>query len=64
MYNNILDVKGIKVGQAQDLEGLTGCTVVICEKGATCGVDVRGGGSYGYYRRSYNKSYGWCSQEV
>ena len=44
MYNNILDVKGIKVGQAQDLEGLTGCTVVICEKGATCGVDVRGGG--------------------
>ena len=44
MYNNILDVKGIKVGQAQDLEGLTGCTVIICEKGATCGVDVRGGG--------------------
>lgn len=44
MYNNILDVKGIKVGQAQDFEGLTGCTVVICEDGATCGVDVRGGG--------------------
>lgn len=42
MYNNILDVKGIKVGQAQDTEGLTGCTVVICEEGATCGVDVRG----------------------
>ncbi|CEI74226.1 P1 family peptidase [Romboutsia hominis] len=42
MYNNILDVKGIKVGQVQDTEGLTGCTVVICEEGATCGVDVRG----------------------
>ncbi|MEG1312156.1 MAG: P1 family peptidase [Peptostreptococcaceae bacterium] len=44
MYNNILDVKGLKVGQVEDIEGLTGCTVVICEKGATCGVDVRGGG--------------------
>ena len=42
MYNNILDVKGLKVGQAQNEEALTGCTVVICEEGATCGVDVRG----------------------
>lgn len=42
MYNNILDVKGLKVGQAQNEKALTGCTVVICEKGATCGVDVRG----------------------
>ena len=42
MYNNILDVKGLKVGQTQDNEALTGCTVVICEEGATCGVDVRG----------------------
>ena len=42
MYNNILDIKGIKVGQVEDLEGLTGCTVVICEEGAVCGVDVRG----------------------
>lgn len=44
MYNNILDVKGLKVGQMEDEDGLTGCTVVICETGATCGVDVRGGG--------------------
>lgn len=43
MYNNILDVSGLKVGQVQDLNGLTGCTVVICEEGVTCGVDVRGG---------------------
>lgn len=42
MYNNILDVKGLKVGQVEDNDGLTGCTVVICEKGAVCGVDVRG----------------------
>ena len=42
MYNNILDVKGLKVGQAQNEEALTGCTVVICEEGAACGVDVRG----------------------
>lgn len=44
MYNNILDIKGLKVGQVEDINGLTGCTVVICEEGATCGVDVRGGG--------------------
>ena len=42
MYNNILDVKGLKVGQIEDVDALTGCTVVICEEGATCGVDVRG----------------------
>ena len=42
MYNNILDVKGLKVGQVEDENGLTGCTVVICEEGAVCGVDVRG----------------------
>lgn len=42
MYNNILDVKGLKVGQVEDTNGLTGCTVVICEEGAVCGVDVRG----------------------
>lgn len=42
MYNNVLDVKGIKVGQVENREGLTGCTVIICEEGAVCGVDVRG----------------------
>lgn len=42
MFNNILDVKGIKVGQVEDQEGLTGCTVIICEDGGVCGVDVRG----------------------
>lgn len=38
----ITDVEGIKVGHSDSVEGMTGCTVVICEKGATGGVDVRG----------------------
>lgn len=38
----ITDVKGIKVGHSQSREGMTGCTVILCEKGATGGVDVRG----------------------
>src|SRR5512137_2012617 len=40
--NAITDVPGIEVGQAQDEEALTGCTVVMCRKGAVGGVDVRG----------------------
>ena len=36
-------IEDIKVGHAQNLEAATGCTVVLCEKGATAGVDVRGG---------------------
>ncbi|HSR20474.1 MAG TPA: P1 family peptidase [Anaerolineales bacterium] len=39
----ITDVPGIQVGHAQDLEALTGCTVILCRSGATAGVDVRGG---------------------
>lgn len=41
--NAITDVRGIEVGHAQDEEGLTGCTVILCRKGAVAGVDVRGG---------------------
>ena len=33
---------GIRIGHASDLRGLTGCTVVLCERGAVCGVDIRG----------------------
>lgn len=36
-------IKGIRVGHAQDEEALTGCTVILCEKGAVGGVDQRGG---------------------
>lgn len=41
---DIKDIKGFKVGNAEDVIGGTGVTVIICEKGATAGVDVRGGG--------------------
>jgi L-aminopeptidase/D-esterase-like protein len=40
---DIKDIEGIKIGNAEDFEGVTGCTVIICEEGATGGVDVRGG---------------------
>ena len=40
--NSITDIPGIEVGQAQDDEALTGCTVILCRKGAVGGVDVRG----------------------
>lgn len=41
--NSILEVAGIRVGQAHDLKARTGCTVILCEAaGAVCGVDVRG----------------------
>ena len=43
LNNTITDVPGIEVGQAQDDEALTGCTVILCRKGAVAGVDVRGG---------------------
>lgn len=38
------DVPGLRVGHAQDPEGITGCTVVLCEGGFTAAGDVRGGG--------------------
>lgn len=43
LNNAITDVCGIEVGHAQDEEALTGCTVILCRKGAVAGVDVRGG---------------------
>ena len=38
----ITDVQGIKVGHFTDSRRPTGCTVLLFEKGATAGVDVRG----------------------
>ena len=43
MNGTITDVPGIKAGHAADEDALTGCTVVLCEQGATGGVDQRGG---------------------
>jgi L-aminopeptidase/D-esterase-like protein len=39
----ITSIPAVRVGHATDLDGLTGCTVVLCEKGAVGGVDQRGG---------------------
>lgn len=39
----ITDIPGIRLGNAQNLEAATGCTVILCEEGAVAGVDVRGG---------------------
>ncbi len=43
LQNAITDVAVIRVGHAQNLKALTGCTVILCEGGAVGGVDVRGG---------------------
>lgn len=37
------DIEGIEVGQAQEEAGGSGCSVILCKKGAFAGVDVRGG---------------------
>ncbi|QQE76410.1 P1 family peptidase [Brevibacillus composti] len=42
MSGTITDVPGIRVGHAEDTNAWTGCTVVIAEDAAVCGVDVRG----------------------
>jgi L-aminopeptidase/D-esterase-like protein len=43
IHDSLIDIAGIQVGHAQNLEAMTGCTVVICKKGAIGGVDQRGG---------------------
>ncbi|MCJ7512469.1 MAG: P1 family peptidase [Anaerolineales bacterium] len=39
----LTDVAGIQVGQADDPQALTGCTVILCPRGAVGGVSQRGG---------------------
>ncbi len=41
---DINDIKGFRLGNADNQEAGTGCTVIVSEEGATAGVDVRGGG--------------------
>ena len=43
LRNAITDIPGILVGHAQNDAALTGCTVILYEKGAVGGVDQRGG---------------------
>ena len=40
----ITSMKGFRIGHAQDEEHATGCTVILPDKKAVCGLDVRGGG--------------------
>ena len=40
----ITDIENIKIGNAEDEKAGTGCTVIICERGAITGLNVRGGG--------------------
>jgi len=44
LQNNILDVGGLKLGQAHDEAVKTGVTVIMPDTPASCAVDVRGGG--------------------
>lgn len=41
---DIKDIKGFRIGSFEDADAATGVTVIISEKGAAAGVDVRGGG--------------------
>lgn len=41
--NSITDVENLLIGHAQDDTALTGCTVILCDKGAVAGISQRGG---------------------
>ena len=41
---SITEINNIKIGQAENAEAGTGCTVFISEDGMAAGLDVRGGG--------------------
>jgi len=38
----LTDIPGILVGHASDFDAITGCTAILCERGAVAGADVRG----------------------
>ena len=41
-HDKATTIPGFRIGHASDFRGLTGCTVVLCESGAICGVDIGG----------------------
>jgi len=43
LRESITDVPGLFVGHAHDEKALTGCSVILCPKNTTAGVDQRGG---------------------
>ena len=40
----VTEIAGIRIGQTENAEAGTGCTVFIAENGMRAGLDVRGGG--------------------
>ncbi len=40
----VTSVAPVRIGQTEDVNAGTGCTVFVCEKGMRAGLDVRGGG--------------------
>ena len=40
----ITEIRGIRIGQTENVKAGTGCTVLVCEEGMRAGVDIRGGG--------------------
>jgi L-aminopeptidase/D-esterase-like protein len=43
--SGLTDIPGIRVGHVSDFDAITGCTAILCEKGAVGGVDIRGSAS-------------------
>ena len=41
----LTDIPGIRVGHVSDYEAITGCTAIVCDRGAVGGVDIRGSAS-------------------
>ncbi len=41
---SITDIQPLRIGQTENTEAGTGCTVLICETGMRAGADIRGGG--------------------
>ncbi len=41
----LTDIAGIRVGHVSDFQAITGCTAILCEAGASGGVDIRGSAS-------------------
>lgn len=40
----VTEIENVRIGQFDDVPGGTGCTVFICDNGASAGLDVQGGG--------------------
>jgi L-aminopeptidase/D-esterase-like protein len=41
----LTDIPGFRVGHVSDFDAITGCTAILCERGAVGGVDIRGSAS-------------------